>query len=153
MGTLASRALSKVLSSGVVGAAAVAGLHQLARHLMKDAPRVDLLGEQVFAKLFAKLGRAPPVSPSTLSWLVGNLGSDALLFGLVDAGSTTRPFARGAAVGTVVGAAAVVGPRLLRLGEKHTAKNARMALATMGLYVGAGVAAGAAKWVTASAPR
>lgn len=139
--------MSHVLASGVTGAAAVAGLHQLARHLLKDAPRLDVMGEKLIEKGFETIGKKPPASPMALSWIAGNLGSDTLIFALMGTATGKQAFARGAGVGALAGLAAVFGPKLLKVGDQQTARNPKMALTTIGLYVGAGLAAGAAKWV------
>ncbi len=147
MGLRESRAFGHLASSGVVGAAAVAGLHQLARYLLKDAPRMDVWGEEALKVGFGKLGLEPPKAARAWSWLAGNVGSDALLFGAVGAAPANQAVARGTALGALTGVAAVLGPRLLRLGPEHTSRSFWTALTTVGLYAGAGFAAGAAKWV------
>ncbi len=139
--------MQRLLSSGVVAAATVAGLQQLTRRLMYDAPRMDILGERLIEKAFAKFGRRPPESARALSWVLGNVGSDTVLFGLVSAGSPRRPFVRGAVVGAATGVAALVLPPALGLSTKYTAQTWRTAVTTVGLYVAAGLSAAGATCV------
>ena len=137
-------AVERLMSSGVVAAATVAGLQQLTRRLMYDAPRLDVLGERLIEKAFARFGRKPPESARALSWVLGNVGSDTLLFALVGAGAPRRPFVRGALVGAVTGVAALVVPPALGISTKYTARTWRTALTTVGLYVAAGLSAAGA---------
>lgn len=137
--------MDEALGSGLVGALAVAGLHEVSRHLLKDAPRLDVMGEKLIEKGFRKFGRTPPEQTRALSWALGNVGSDTLMFALISAGDVKRPVLRGAVLGTVVGLSALVLPPLLGIGKKETAKNVKRAALTVGMYVVAGVAAGLAR--------
>lgn len=132
------------LGSALVGTVTVAALQQVSRFLLKDGPRMDVLGEKIIEKGFRKLGRTPPKNTPLLSWVGGNMGSDTLVFALVGAGQPRRPIVRGAIVGALTGLGALVLPPLLGITSKHTAKNPKQAALTVGLYVLAGLAAGAA---------
>ncbi len=137
-------AVKRLMSSGVVAAATIAGLQQLTRKLMYDAPRMDVLGERLIEKTFQQFGRRPPEATRALSWALGNVGSDTLLFAVVGAGSPRRPFVRGALVGAATGVAAVVLPPALGLSSRYTARTWRTALTTVGMYVAAGLTAAGA---------
>src|SRR4051812_41788158 len=73
-------------AGGLVGTATVAALHQVSRHLLKDAPRLDVMGERMIEKGFARFGRAPPKQTKLLSWALGNVGTDTLVFAAVGFG-------------------------------------------------------------------
>ena len=137
-------AIQELGSSGIAATATIAGLQQVTRWLMKDAPRMDVLGERLIEEGFRRIGRKPPNSTRALSWAFGNVGSDTLLFALVAAGSPSRPFVRGALVGGLTGLAAVFLPPLFGFSSKYTARTLRTGLATVGMYVAAGLAAAGA---------
>jgi hypothetical protein len=132
------------LAAGLAASMTVGGLQHLARWLMRDAPRMDVMGQRLLEKGFVRLGRQPPRSTRLLSWAVGNLGSDTVFFALVGAGDPKRPLVRGVWVGALAGAAAVLLPPLLGLSSRHTARTAKTAAATVGTYVAAGLAAAGA---------
>ena len=98
-------------TSGLVASATVAALHEVSRHLLRDAPRLDVMGERLIEVGFKKLGRKPPRQTRLLSWALGNMGSDTLVFAAVGVGHSKRPLVRGAIIGAVVGASALVLPR------------------------------------------
>jgi hypothetical protein len=131
----------KGLGPGLLAAATVGALQLLTRKLMQNGPRIDLLGERMFEAAFDRLGRRPPRAASrAMSWALGNMGSDTLLFALVATGQPRRPFVRGALVGAATGVAAVVLPKRLGL-DRFTARNWRTGLTTVGLYLAAGLSA------------
>lgn len=139
-----SDGLDEAFGSGLVGAVTVAALHEVSRHLLRDAPRLDIMGEKLVESAFRRFGRRPPESTRALSWALGNVGTDTVLFALVGAGDVKRPVVRGALLGALAGVSAVVLPSLLGVGSRETAKNLQRMAMTVGMYVTAGVAAGLA---------
>lgn len=141
--------VEKTLGVGVVGTATVAGLHQISRRLLKDAPRIDELGERVIVQTFRRIGREPPKHSRALSWIFGNLGTDTLLYMLVAAGKPAKPIVRGLWVGLAAGVSTLVLPWFAGVTEREVALNKKMVLNTLGIYLVAGLAAGAAQHVAA----
>jgi hypothetical protein len=132
----------KGLGPGLLAAATVGALQLLTRKLMQNGPRIDELGERMFEAAFERIGRRPPRAASrAMSWALGNVGSDTLLFALVATGQPRRPFVRGALVGAATGVAAVVLPSRLGLPARLTAKDWRTGLTTFGFYLAAGLSA------------
>lgn len=132
------------LGTALVGTLTVAALQHVSRFLLKDGPRMDVVGEKIIEKGFRRFGRKPPENSRLLSWVGGNIGSDTLVFALVGMGQPKRPVVRGAIVGALTGLGALVLPPLLGITSRHTAKNPKQAAMTVGLYLIAGLAAGAA---------
>lgn len=137
--------VEKTLGTGLVGTVTVAGLHQVSRQLLKDAPRIDELGERVIVQTFRRIGHEPPKYTHALSWILGNLGVDTLIYALVGAGRPKRPVVRGLWVGLAAGAATLVLPWFAGVTDREVARTTRMVLSTLGIYLAAGVAAGAAQ--------
>lgn len=140
-----SDGLDEAFGSGLVGAVTVAALHEVSRHLLRDAPRLDVMGEKLIESAFRRFWRRPPESTRALSWALGNVGTDTVLFALVGTGNVKRPVVRGAVIGAIAGLSTLVLPSLLGVGAWETAKNARRMALTVGMYVTAGVAAGLAR--------
>lgn len=136
--------LEALWASGVVGTATIAALHQASRHLLKDAPRMDVVGEKLIEKGFTRIGRKPPEQTKMLSWALGNVGTDTLVFAAVGFGAPKRPVVRGLIVGALSGAAALLLPPKLGISSNYAARTPKTALLTMGFYVAAGLAAGLA---------
>lgn len=137
--------VEKSFGSGLVGTVTVAGLHQVSRHLLRDAPRMDVWGERVIVETFRRIGRPPPQNTRMLSWMLGNIGSDTLLYAAVGLGNPKRPVLRGGLIGAAMGVGALVLPKLLGITDRDVARTTRTRVLTVGMYLIAGLAAGAAQ--------
>jgi hypothetical protein len=139
--------LGGALAAGAAGALAVTLANELARRLVEDAPRLDLLGTRAVAKLASPggLGRAVPGRRLRLrrAALAGDLASNALYYALAAPGRSPRPVARGLGLGVLAGLGAVVLAPRLGLGHRPTEATLGTALMTVGWYTFGGVVAGA----------
>lgn len=131
------------LLSGLAGAVALNALHESAKRIVPNAPRVDLLGEQALAKLLKNFGQTPPSGDRLyLATLAGDLLSNAVYYSAVGASSPGNAVRSGALLGLAAGAGAVGLPGPLGLSEAPTSRSTTTSLLTVGWYVVGGVVAG-----------
>lgn len=134
--------LAKSLLSGAAGAIVLTAIHQSARRLIDDAPRMDLLGMRALAQLFEATGQAPPPRDTLYDLtLAGDLASNALYYSLVGLGEEGAEWKRGALLGLTAGVGAVVLPPLLGLGSAPSRRTAATAAMTVAWYTAGGLAA------------
>lgn len=135
--------LLRALIAGASGALATNALHETLRRVIPNAPRVDVLGMQALAKMYAAVGAEPPRGEALYRrTLVGDLVSNAAYF--APAGGVSReaamPLGLGLGLAAGVGAAAL--PRPLGLEPSTTARTPVTALLSVALYSAGGVTAG-----------
>jgi hypothetical protein len=134
--------LTKAFLSGVAGAVALTAVHQTARRLTDDAPRMDLLGMRALAQIFEAAGRTPPPRDTLYDLtLGGDLASNALYYSLVGAGEEGGEWRRGAFLGLAAGVGAVVLPPVLGLGSAPSRRTTATAAMTVAWYTLGGLAA------------
>jgi hypothetical protein len=146
---------TKSLASGLVGAAALTGLHETARRLVPFAPRVDVVGERAVRRSALALGYSIP-RPRTQYWLAmaGDLLSNAFYYSLISAGRARHPWMRATGLGVIAGISALALPPALGLGRKPVMRTNATAAMTVGWYiVGALATAAAARVVQRATDR
>ena len=131
------------LAGGAAGAAALTAVHEAARRALRDAPRMDVLGERAIAAGLRAAGAEPPPEPRLHSAaLVGDLVSNSAYYALVGAGGPDGAVTRGAALGLVAGLGAVLLPGPLGLGTGPSRRTPQTAAMTVAWYTLGGVVAG-----------
>lgn len=131
------------LLSGLAGAVALNLVHESARRIAPDAPRVDLLGEQALTKLLHRFGESAPTGDRLYAaTLAGDLLSNAVYYSTVGASNPENAVRNGALLGLAAGAGAVGLPGPLGLRESTTNLTTTRAAMTVGWYVLGGVVAG-----------
>lgn len=135
----------EALGSGLAGACALTAGHETARHLFRDAPRVDVLGERAIARTAQAAGYTPPPEEQLYpAALAGDLVSNSLYYSLVGLHGREGPLVCGSLLGLTAGIGAVTLPGPMGLGSSPTARSATTALMTVALYTLGGLAAGLA---------
>ena len=135
--------LPNALLSGLAGAVALNALHEGAKRIVPNAPRVDLLGEQALSKLLRNFGETPPSGDQLyLATLAGDLLSNAVYYSAVGASKPENAVRTGALLGLAAGAGAVGLPGPLGLSETPTNRTPATAALTIGWYVVGGLVAG-----------
>ncbi|MFO0891277.1 MAG: hypothetical protein U0790_19300 [Isosphaeraceae bacterium] len=110
---------AKALLSGVVGATTLTVIHETARRLRGDAPRMDTLGRRSLIRAIeAAGGEAPSEDQLQVSAGRGPPGATRLHYALVGLGRPSGSLTRGAALGAAAGLGAVVLPPSLGLGHR-----------------------------------
>lgn len=134
--------LLRALASGAVGAIALTAVHQAARFLTDDAPRMDLLGMRALAATYRAAGHEPPPEDELYGLtLAGDLVSNTLYYSLVGVGTEDGAWERGAALGLAAGVGGVVLPPLVGLGSAPSGRTAATAAMTVAWYAVGGLAA------------
>lgn len=130
------------LGSGVVGATAVAGLNYVAGRYLPGAPRLDILGLQLAAAAFNKLGiRAPQGNLVKALALGASLVSNSMFYGLVGLGRPRTAWLRGGALGLAMGLGVLTLPAALGVGARETGRTPAAKMGTLAWYVLGGILA------------
>jgi len=133
------------LLGGLAGAATLNLIHETARRILPEAPRMDTLGRRALARGLEAAGIGPPPRDELQAiTLAGDLVANAIDYALVGVGSPTRPVLRGALLGAAAGVGAVVLPPHLGLGRRPRGVTPEVKAMTVAWYVAGGLAAGAA---------
>lgn len=137
--------LLKALGGGMVGALALTAIHETARRVFQDAPRMDVLGMRAIRKSLRAAGAEPPPDDELFGLtLAGDIVSNSLYYALVGLGDPRRAAARGALLGLAAGLGAVLLPGPLGLGTDASARTRETQLMTVAWYTAGGLVAGAA---------
>jgi general stress protein 26 len=126
------------LAAGLTGALFLNVVHEAARRVRPDAPRMDRVGERALGKAFGAL----PGRSRYLAALGGDLLTNALYYGAVFARQPERPLLRGLLAGTLAGAGAATLPERLGLAPPRRARKAQSKAMTVAWYALGGLAAG-----------
>lgn len=129
------------LVGGLAGAAALTVTHEVLRHTVPNAPRMDLLGERSLNKILKTVGVRPlrgmPLFEATMA---GDLLSNAATYALVGCGPKAP--VKGAVLGALLGLGAVFLPGPLGLGRAPSRRTHATEVMTIGLYTLGGLVAG-----------
>ena len=130
--------------SGLAGALALTLVHEGMKRIYPKAPRMDLLGMTALSKILKSMGKSSPRKNKLFGWtMVGDVLSNSLYYSLAGVGKRKDALFRGAMLGLVAGAGAVLLPKPLQLNEAHTNRTAQTKLLTIGLYLVGGLVAAA----------
>jgi hypothetical protein len=129
--------------AGTAGAATLTLAHEALRQLVKDPPRMDLLGMNALSRILRGLGLPSPRGQKLRGYtLLADIVANAIYFAPI-AASRRFTIARGATLGAIAGLGAIVLTPMLGLPKRHRGVDARGQLLTIGLYVAGGIAAAA----------
>jgi hypothetical protein len=135
------------LGAGIAGAVVLTLIHETARHLMDDAPRMDELGERALVKMIEASGHRPPGEPALHRLaLAGDIATNSLFYALVGKGKDA--WLRGGLLGALAGMGAAYLPPYLGLGNPPHGSNPKTQLMTIAYYLSGGLAAAAVAQVT-----
>ena len=133
------------MMAGVTGAGTLTLVHQVARSITPDAPRMDVLGMRALRGAYRQLGvECGSDQALERQALAGDMVANSAYYSLVGAGSRESVWARGLALGLVAGLGAVLLPRPLGLGDPPNADRRSTQLMTIAWYVLGGLTAAAA---------
>ena len=136
---------STALIAGACGAVALTAVHQLARRITDDAPRMDAVGERAIARTVQAAGGTPPTEPALYRWaLAGDLVANSAYYSLVACGRDAHMWRRAVAMGLAAGAGALVLPRRIGLGDPPRSHHLPNQIMTVAWYVIGGLAAACA---------
>ncbi|MGI9105242.1 MAG: hypothetical protein ACR2G4_03245 [Pyrinomonadaceae bacterium] len=146
--------LIQATASGFIGACTLTLVHESARRVLPDAPRLDVLGMRAIAKSMRQLDEEPPAREQlhTLA-LVGDVVSNSLYYSLVGVGRPEKALLRGTILGLAAGIGATLLPEPLGLGEAPSGRTPETKVMTIGWYLAGGLAAALAYRLLAKPPR
>lgn len=129
--------LLRAAASGVAGAAALAVLHESARHVLRDPPPMDVLGRRGPAHLGPSTDRLHRLAR------VGDLVGHAAYYAGVVAPTSSETWWRGVVLGAAAGLGALTNPQHVGLGDPLHRNSRRNRVMTVACYVVGGLAAAA----------
>lgn len=134
--------LAKALLSGFIGACTLTLVHETARRVIPNAPRMDVLGMRAISKSLRTMGERPPENRRLhRAALVGDMIANSLYYSLVGVGREEHVFLRGAGLGLAAGVGGVMLPEPLGLGEAPSARTDSTKIMTVAWYLAGAFAA------------
>jgi hypothetical protein len=127
---------------GLAGACALTLLNEGAKKIDKDAPRLDLLGQNAIAKLM-KGNTVVPQTAQKVFPLAGDLITNSLYYAMARGASNGNTLMRGALLGVTAGIGAVTLPKALGLPQEPVDRTNKTTLLTIGWYLLGGLVAAA----------
>ena len=130
------------LISGFSGAIALTILHQVFRKTVKNAPRMDRMGEQAIQKIIGSTGHKVPSKDSLFNvTMAGDIAGNAMYYAMVG-GLRVNPVITGATLGFAAGVGALLLPEPLGLDEKYSNATTKTQVLTVAIYLAGGIVAG-----------
>jgi hypothetical protein len=127
---------------GLAGAIVLNVLHEGYKRLDRQAPRVDLVGQEALTNTSQVLGVKPPVGYKLFAATLGaDIASNAMYYSLIGSGKTKNILLRGAALGIAAGVGALVLTKPMGLDDKPVTKTTRTKALTVAWYLAGGVVA------------
>ena len=119
-------------------------VHQVARAVTEDAPRMDVVGMRAIEKGIRAAGAEPGSADSLYPVaLAGDIACNSAYYALVAAGRHPNVWARGVMLGLGAGLGALLLPRRLGLGDPPRSHRMANQIMTMAWYPIGGLAAAA----------
>lgn len=140
-----ARQWTRSLAAGAAGAVALTSVHQIARAVTRDAPRMDVVGSRAIARTIRATGGTPP-PPSTLRrWaLAGDLFANSAYYSLVACGRDAHVWRRAVGLGLAAGLGALLLPARMGLGDPPKSDRVPNQIMTVAWYLLGGLATAAA---------
>ena len=123
------------LLAGLTGAIALNIVHEMVRRIDKDAPQIQLIGEEAISKSMKRMGATPPAGNKLyLMTLLGDVISNTLYYSLMGIGKKKGILYRGAAQGAIAGLGALGLTKPMGLNDRPVNKTNRTKAMTIGWY-------------------
>lgn len=134
--------LLKNFAGGLAGAVALNILHETARHLYHDSPRVELIGEEAVTKISEAAGMEPPKGDSLYATtLAGDVLSNALYYSAIGAAKKKHLLVTGLGIGLAAGVGALSLTRPLGLNDAPVTRTNTTKALTVAWYTFGGLIA------------
>jgi len=128
------------LAGGLAGALVLNILHETVKRMDKDAPRVDLVGEEALSKSLETVGVEPPKGDALFgATLAADVFSNALYFSAVGAGKKKNLLLLGAGYGLAAGIGAITLTKPLGLNDKPVNRTTKTQALTVAFYLVGGL--------------
>ena len=139
-----SLGMNEAALAGLAGALALTTIHQAARAVTDDAPRMDIVGIRALASGLRATGANPGSADSLYPVaLAGDIVCNTAYYALVAAGRRPNVWARGVVLGLGAGIGALLLPRRLGLGDPPRSHRLANQIMTVAWYLLGGLAAAA----------
>ncbi|MBC7925336.1 MAG: hypothetical protein H7039_06725 [Bryobacteraceae bacterium] len=129
------------LLSGATAAISLNLMHECARQIMPDPPRIDVIGMRAVAKAARAMGFDPPENLRTTA-LAGDLLANTLFYSSVAAAGKSEAIVHGALAGFAAGIGTLLFPEPLGLGDAEVNRTPQTQAMAAGMYLVAGLIAG-----------
>ena len=128
------------LIGGLAGAIALNVIHQVAKKIDHNAPRVDLVGEEAIKKGLKYAGVEPPKGDNLFAAaLAGDILSNALYYSVIGVGKDKHLLLRGVASGLSAGFGALTLTKPMGLSDAPITKTPQTKIMTVAWYLLGGV--------------
>lgn len=129
------------LIGGLAGAIALNIIHQAAKKIDHDAPRVDLVGEEAVKKGLNYIGVEPPKGDKLFATtLAGDIISNAIYYSAIGVGKDKNLLFRGIAYGLSAGIGALTLTKPMGLSDAPITKTPQTKVMTVAWYLLGGIA-------------
>ena len=133
---------ARAILSGFIGACTLTLIHETARRIVPNAPRMDILGMRAIEKSLRTVGFQTPENQRLhTAALVGDLLANSLYYSLVGVGREESVLLRGAGLGLASGLGGVLLPEPLGLGGEPSGRSTSTKVMTVGWYLAGAFAA------------
>lgn len=130
----------RYIAGGIAGAVALNILHESAKRLVPDAPRIDLVGEEALAKAVGMTGAEPPKGQKLFAATLGaDLISNAMYFSAIGLGNKKDILLRGAGYGLAAGIGAITLTKPLGLDDTPITYTIKTKVMTVAWYLFGGL--------------
>ena len=128
---------------GLAGSVALNIIHQSLAKTVKNAPRIDLVGEEALTETATALGITSPKGQQLFNaTLAADVTSNALYYSVAGTGNEKYIVHRAAALGLLAGIGAVTAIGELGLDDTPVTKTFTTKIMTVGYYLAGGLVAG-----------
>ncbi len=124
----------KALTAGLAGAVVLTLTHQVLQKLFKDAPRMDLMGEEALQKTAHHMDVDIPKEKSYGLTLAADIAANSLYYALAAMGSPKNALLRSSVLGLAAGAGGVLLPKHIGLNNAYSNRKPVTRLMTMAIY-------------------
>jgi hypothetical protein len=137
--------MQNAMVGGLIGAGVVTAIHESARQVIQDAPRMEVLAKRAVAySLEAVDAEVPPNRYLYPMTLVGDIAANTAYYSLIGLAKPENGVAVGTALGLAAGIGGVLLPGPMGLGTEPSARTPQTAAMTIAWYTLGGLAAGLA---------
>ena len=144
---------ARAFAAGSVGATVLTTLHQVARGMTDDAPRMDVVGRRAIERGIKAAGRPMPSRCAVQRMaLAGDLVCNSAYYSLIPCGREPRVWRRALGLGLAAGVGALLLPRRLGLGDPPRSDRPANQAMTIAWYLLGALATAAAARPLGAAP-
>ena len=133
--------IAENILGGLAGAVVLNIVHQAIAHFDKDAPRIDVIGEEAVTRAFQNADAKPPMG-NTLTGLTlaGDLGANTGYYAMIGGANDKDLLLRGAEYGLLAGIGTLSLPSPMGLNDEPVTRTTKTKILTVGLYLLGGLA-------------